>query len=215
MKKIFTFVLLLVFSTTMYAKGKSDITRNELNITQKIEKVLEKDPDDKSKFVPVKFPDGNILNMWMFFSDRFDDDVVFVAEISKSHSEREYFTKISMIYKWFLKNYKIGSIHKKNLSLFLVNDRKDYSYFYRMSVNNLKLLNNRDFGSKDLALFDDNGGMVYPIKVILRKGKFIKVSDKKSDVGVKKRYSTFLIKYDISPLIEPLIESFYEKKKTK
>ena len=215
MKNIFISLLLLTFSMNIHAKEDSEIIRKELNITQEREDTLRKDPDNKLKLVPVRFPDGNTLQMWMFFSDRFSDDVLFVAEVPKSSTENEYFKKTTMIYRWFLKNYKMGSINKKNISLLLANDMENYPYLYKMSVNNLKLLNNRDFGSKDLMAFDDNEGMVYPLKVILRKGKFINNNDSKADNSIKKKYSSFLKSYDISPLIEGAVEAWYEKKKMK
>lgn len=202
MKKLIL-VMLLFLGVNVFADGIDDLKRSVLEITK------------NTKSIPIIFPEGK-LDVQVFTSlESTPDSLVILPSVKKSNSEKEYFTTLTIVYRWFLKNYKIGKLDKKNVVFLLESDMENYPYLFKLSVNNLKLLNNRDFGEKDLLAFNDKGGMVYPIKMILKRGKFIKTGSFSDEQKVKNRYHSFLNDFSISPLIEGTIEGWYEKKKTK
>jgi len=209
MKKLL-FILFLTISGLAVA-DTGDFIRKNLNISEKDEN----SPNKDLRQIPVELGDGNSIPLTLYFSDSHTDSAILVFEIRKSKSEIDHFTAMTFVVKWFLKNYKIESVHKKNITFWHLNDKDKYSFMYKLSTNNFKLLNNRDFGVKDFTSFNENGGLVYPLKVILRKGKFININGSQADENIKKRYSKFLTTFDISPLIEGAVEGMYEKKKMK
>jgi hypothetical protein len=160
----------------------------------------------------IKFPEGN-LEASLIFHDSMPNSAILMFDFSKkSQSEKEYFEKLTFTYRWFLKSCKIGESEKKNLIFIFKED--NYHYAFKVSVNNLKLLNNRDFGVKDMTAFNDNGGMVYPVKIILKKGKFLEIGSFTHNKKITSRYSDFLNDYSIA-MSETAIESFYKHKKMK
>ena len=197
MKKV---ILVIFVFLCMNVQANDEMERKTLNLTK------------NTKDFIIKFPDGN-LKTYFLYNDRLPNSSLLSFDFSKkSQSEKEYFEKLTYTYRWFLKNWKIGKSEKKNLIFFF--KENNYKYGFKMSVNNLKLLNNRDFGVKDLSSFNDNGGMVYPLKTILKKGKFIggPLLDYKKEFT--NRYRDFLNDYSIS-MTETAIESFFKNKKKK
>jgi hypothetical protein len=172
--------------------------------------------DINEKMFIIKFPEGNLDTYFRFFNDMFPDSAVVIFDFGKkSKTKKEYFEKLTFTYRWFLKNHKIGKAKRKNLVFIFKETEKKYLYAFKLSINNLKLLNNRDFGVKDFTSFNDGKGMVYPLKMILRKGKFIKLDNSADyDKSFTDKYNKFLDNYSIS-MSETAIESFFKHKKIK
>ena len=164
-----------------------------------------------NKIVPIslKFYDNRVNFSIALLND--NKTVAILVPNNKSKNKKEYFKALTISIRWFLKNWKIGKLKYKFVAFVLQGDFKKYPYLFVISSNNLRLLDNRDFGDKDLLAF--NKSLVYPLKLILRRGKFI--SEGKENIAIKKDYSKFLEKFDISPLIEGVIEAWYKKKKIK
>lgn len=186
----------------MNIQASDEIERKTLNLTK------------STKDFIIKFPEGNLKTSVMFHDIMPNSAIIMFNWSKKSQSEKEYFEKLTFAYRWFLKSYKIGKSEKKNLTFIFNED--NYKYAFKLSVNNLKLLNNRDFGVKDLTpALGGSGGMVYPLKTILKRGKFLELE---ASLNYQKeftnRYSTFLNDYSIS-MSETLIESSYKHKKIK
>ena len=197
MKKI---ILAIFVFLSINIQASDEIERKTLNLTK------------NTDFI-IKFPEGN-LKTSVGFHDKIPDSAILLFDFAKkSQSEKEYFEKLTFTYRWFLKSCKIGKSEKKNLTFIFNED--NYNYTFKISVNNLKLLNNRDFGVKDLTAFDNGKGMVYPLKTILKRGKFFEIG---SSLDYKKeftnRYKSFLNDYSIS-MSETMIESFFKNQKIK
>ena len=129
-------------------------------------------------------------------------------------SENEFFELLTKYIHLFLMNYRIGHISTKKI-YFQFNSEK-YPYALRVSNNNLRLLENRDFGKKDFFISDDNKFVLYPLKAILNRGKFKTPGGKDFtfDDNMTKRYKEFLSTYDID-LTEGGLERIYRKSKIK
>lgn len=196
MKKIL-FVLVAVLLTQVYA-GEKELVRRYL-IVKKSNNPVE---------IPIKYYDKNLKFGYLVV----DDKLVLLIPSRLSKSKKKFFTSLTTSVRWILKNYKFGKVSSKMVIFLLEGDKEKYPFF-EISKNNLSLLDNRDFGAKDMTAFNDNGGFVYPLKLILRRGKFI--SGGNEDINLKKDYSKFLEKFNISPLIEGTIEAWYKKKKMK
>jgi len=125
-------------------------------------------------------------------------------------SENGYFELLTKWIHLFLMNYKIGNISQKKI--YFTFNSKNYPNQFEISTNNLRLLENRDFGRKDFFISDDNKFVLYPLKTILNKGKF-KTSGT-FDNDMTKRYKEFLTTYDID-LTEGGLERIYRKSKIK
>lgn len=173
-----------------------------------VRKFLEVKKSENFVPLPIKFYKGNVEFKYLIVGENF----IIITPSQPSKSEKAFFTTMTIGIKWFLKNYMVGKIPQKMIIFGLDGDSRKYPMF-EISKNNLRLLDNRDFGAKDILAFNDNGGLVYPLKLILRRGNFTDRGRKLANV--KKRYSKFLETFDISPLIEGMVESWYEKKKTK
>jgi len=201
------FILLFVISEIASAGG---IIRKELNLT------ASKLANDPLRRISVKYGNGQEIMLPVYYHENNSDSVILIIDIDSSQSESKYFEAITYVIKSFLKNYKIESVNKKYIVFWLPNNQEKYTHRYKVSVNNLKLLNNRDFGVKDFSSFNAKEGIIfYPLKVILRKGTFISHDGSSTNEAIKERYSDFLKNYDISPIIEGSIEAWYEKIKTK
>jgi len=171
-----------------------------------VRKFLEVKESEDFVALPLKFYEQDVEFKYLVSGNK--ERFFIVMPSRKSKSEKDYFTTMTVGIRWILKNYKVGKIPQHEIIFVLDGDPA-----FAISKNNLRLLDNRDFGPKDLMSFDDNGGLVYPIKLILRRGEFR--GEGKDLENMKKRYSKFLETFDISPLIEGAVESWYEKKKTK
>ena len=197
MKKLVFILLTFVFINSAYAD--IEIHRKDLELS------------NKTKSVPVVFFYRQKVDIQVLYAN--DSTIGFVLNGStKAKSEKEYFTNLTTFIRWFLKNYRVKKIKQKYIAFVLNSDFNNYPVF-QISTNNLRLLDNRDFADKDLMAFNKKGGLVYPLKVILRRGDFIKNGDKIKTT--KKHYDIFLNKFDISPLIEGTIEAWYKNKKIK
>jgi len=197
-KKSLLIICIFIFSVNLQA-GDKLIRRSLANV-----KIM-------NKIVPIslKFYDNRVNFSIALLND--NKTVAILVPNNKSKNKKEYFKALTISIRWFLKNWKIGKLKYKFVAFVLQGDFKKYPYLFVISSNNLRLLDNRDFGDKDLLAF--NKSLVYPLKLILRRGKFI--SEGKENIAIKKDYSKFLEKFDISPLIEGVIEAWYKKKKIK
>jgi len=211
MKKVFTqlfitmFVLLLVFNNS-YANNRKIFEGNQKSI--------------KTKF----YGRIDIIN-WSELSDtllllkHIPEDV----DTSK-HSERMLIKDAINFFYQFLKSYKIGNIKKKYIGFGVC--QVGYGYvkdnIYRISVKNLKKLNNRDFGKLDLDNTEKKSVTVIPVKEIFKhinilevKGipKNLKSSDIKKDFKATNVFLECLADYifDLG-IIEGDVEAAYEKK---
>lgn len=192
-------VLIVLVFLLMNAYAGNELTRKFLKVKTSEDYVS----------LPIRFYDQNVKFQYLVSSNK---EMLFILiPTRKSKSEKDYFTSLTVSIRWFLKNYKVSKIPQKDISFVLDGNTKDYQYAFVISKDNLRL-DNRDFGSKDLVAFNDKGGLVYPIKLILRRGEFM--GKGKNLKSIKKQYSKFLETFDISPLIEGAVESWYKKKKT-
>jgi hypothetical protein len=195
MKKVLLVVLAFLF---VNVQAKDELTRKILNIEQKTFTISIMGHDIPSK---ILFPNEK-------------DDAVIQVVVNDVKSVKKFYERQSFIYQYFLKNYKIGKTNGKKNLVFWVNDEK-YMSTFRISLNNLKLLNKRDFGDSDGKKLS-NGGFVYPIKTILRKGKFtlvpsaLSISKDKLNLDFQK----YLDKHSFG-LYETLFETEYLEKKKK
>ena len=198
MKKV---ILVIFVFLCMNVQANDEMERKTLNLTK------------NTKDFIIKFPEGNLRTSLLFNDGPLDSSILSFDFSKKSQSEKEYFEKLTYTYRWFLKNWKIGKSEKKNLIFFF--KENNYKYGFKMNVNNLKLLNNRDFGVKDLTIaFSDNDGMLYPLKTILKKGKFIGGPSLDYKEEFTNRYRDFLNDYIIL-MSETVIETHYNNKKKK
>lgn len=137
----------------------------------------------------------------IFFPSREPQNAVIQFALNKTKSEKKYFEKINFIFYNFLRNYKIGNTNKKKNLVLWTNDNRG---LFVISFDNLKLLNDRDFGAKDGKNLT-NGKVVLPFKEVIRKGYFKATADEK---GIKKRFIRFLNNYSVG-LFETTVETTY------
>lgn len=147
------------------------------------------------------------------YSVNFPDSVVLPTILRKSNDQKMYFQTMTEFMELFLRSYKIGKIDKRYILVLPWNDKESYPAF-KIAVNDLKLVNNRDFGAKDMQAFES--GVVYPVKEVLKNGKFINIADGIESTVFKNQYQGYLINtYDSPSIIESAVEAFYANRKTK
>jgi hypothetical protein len=198
---VVTFVSMMMLSS-ISVFASQDNKRIEWNIN--------KSQGDEKNSLSVVLPRDQVLKVQVFFSKHSPDSVILVANVKKLPSENEYFDAVTLVMRYFLKTYKIGKIEKREVVL-LLNLNNDQLPLYHIATNQLKLLNNRDFGSKDMLAFEKS--VVYPLKTILKRGKFTK--EQKDEKSLTKRYQKFLDNYKMPGIIEGTIEAWFAKKKLK
>ncbi len=171
---------------------------------------------DEFKEVTFKFYDKD-FTAYVGLGLSIDPDSAFIiASMGPSNSIEDYYTRIALTMRWFLKTYKFGKDESaKHLAILLQSDLDDYRYFYRVPVKQLRLLNNRSMDAQDLLKFED-GGIVYPMKTIFKRGQIFDfenpaIINEKLTVG----FAEFLTDFDLSPLVEGAVEAWYEDRKTK
>ncbi len=190
-----------MLSVTTYAETKDESTRKTLNL------------DGNNKELSLASPFG-LIQATLYFSDQTPTTAMLFTSLKESKTEDDYFKAITAFYMYFLRNYQIGNSIRKDFSLILMSDKDTFPYEFTISVNNLRLLNNRDFGTKDMVSYD-NGGMVYPLKEILKKGRFIGSQNSNENQKLKIKYIEFLSGFKYPGITESMIESFYKNKKQK
>jgi hypothetical protein len=197
-KVVLGIILLISFVVTSYA---TESNRKVFSI---------KNPQEKALVIKVG---EQSFTVNASYASSFPDSVLLPFGLKKSQTKNDFFTTLTMGMRYFLENYKIGEIDKKTIMVWMGADSKDFPFLYKINVNSLKMINNRDFGSKDLMAFEE--GMVYPLKVILEKGIFIDLHSEKKDEKMTKEYKSFLKSFEFPGLSEAMIENFYAHKKFK
>lgn len=160
----------------------------------------------------ISFMDNKIPAK-LFFPNNKDEAVVEVV-LNDVTSEKKFYERLSFVYQYFLKSFKIGKTNGKKKLVFFISDKK-YITAFQISLNNLRLLNNRDFSEEDGKKLTE-GKFIYPIKAILRKGKF-KVVPSALTISTNKLNSNFQKYLDNHSfgLYETLFETEYLEKKKK
>ena len=195
LSKIFLILLLaFTFSNTQAKESKRkafDIKEHKFSIS-----IFKKE-------VPAK----------LFFPDIADEAVIQIL-LNDVKDEKAFYERQAFIFQHFLKNYKIGKTNgKKNLIFWIADDK--YMSAFSISLNNLRLLNNRDFDTADGDKII-KGSLVYPIKTVIRKGKF-KSSPDALTISTKKinqNFQKYLNDYSFG-LYETVFETEYLEKKKK
>jgi len=198
MKKI---ILVIFVFLCMNVQANDEIKRTTLNIEERT--------------FAIKFSDTEIGTRIFFTKQEPENAIIQFLDIEVK-TEKKVFAKICFLFQNFVQNYKIGETNKKKNLVFFTSDiNEKFPYAFYISFNNLKLLNNRDFGAttKEWKSFD-NGGMVYPIRTIIKKGKFKIAGSSKNTDEVKQRFQEFLKDYSFG-LYETTIESSYLEMKKK
>lgn len=156
----------------------------------------------------ISIGENDTLDAKIFFPSSEPENAVITFADPASQNQQELFKKISWLFYYFVKTYKIGNAKgKKNLVFFLHQDYKKIPYSYYISIHNLKLLNNRTFDDREYRLF----GKIMPVKYVLKKGKF-KSQGTNDDKKVKQDFLNFLNNFNYG-LYETQVANDYYKRK--
>jgi hypothetical protein len=200
MKKVLLVVLAFLF---VNVQAGDELTRKFLHL------------EETGKFEKFSLQFQNRSIAWFIKTSQQTEDIYIAPHANPSKSENQYFDILNTFISIFLENYKMGKISKKNIIILVQSDLDSYPYEFKISVNNLKLLDNRDFGRNDFDLADSRKKGLYPIKYILQKGKFIDLKSSTYLKDVTKRYRKFLTKYEFPGILEGMVEFAYQKNKIK
>ena len=200
LKKVLLVVLAFLF---VNVQAGDELTRKFLEVKE------------TGKFEKLSLQFQNRSIEWFIKTSQETKDIYIVPHANPSKSENQYFDILNTCISIFLENYKMGKISKKNIIMLVQSDLDSYPYEFKISVNNLKLLDNRDFARNDFDSADSREKGLYPIKYILQKGKFVDLKSSTYLEDVTKRYKKFLTKYEFPGILEGMVEFAYQKNKTK
>lgn len=194
MKKLVSVLISLsIMTSIVYAKDKERKILNFKNNKEFSILIGENDTLDAKIFFPSSEPENAVIT--------------FTDSISKN--KQELFKKISWLFYYFVKTYKVGNTQgKKNLVFYTHQDLKKLPYLYYISIHDLKLLNNRTFDNKEYKLF----GKIMPVKLVLKKGKFKVLSKNSKSTKIKQDFINFLNNFHYG-LYETQVANDYYKRK--
>ena len=184
--------------------------------------------EGNQKFIKTKYYGKIYIINWGVLSDTSDTlllDLIIPENVDTSkHSERTMIKDAINFFYQFLKQYKIGNVNKKYIGFGVCQLGHGYVYdnVYRISVKNLKKLNNRDFGTKDLDNMDKKSVTVIPVKEIFKHMEILNVEGipknlKPSNIKVDDKATNVLLdclvdyKFD-NGIIQGFVEAAYERK---
>ncbi len=200
-------LLILVMAFSITANAYNEKERTVLNLYTK--------DADLSALVQ-----NTEIEIMIRYLERLPETALIILQLKKSETKADYFRRITMSARFFIENYKIGKSTSKNVLIasWTDNNFTPEASGVMISVNNLKLLNNRTFGTDDMAQ-DAKSKVLYPIKEILRRGKIVNYNgcDKclVENKSLTNEYHAFLNDFQFPGIIESMVENYYKSKKEK